>query len=251
MPRQERKKSNSGIYHIMLRGINQQQIFEDQEDNEKFLEILEAYKVISNYKIIAYCLMGNHVHLMLKTENDSLGQIFKRIGARYVYWYNIKYKRVGHLFQDRYRSEPVENDKYLLTVLRYIHQNPIKANLAKTINEYKYSSYNEFFKNQTNSIIDSELILNIMNKEEFIKFNKEDNNDKCLDIKINDRVNRITDNEAKKVIMRISKCENISEFQELDIEKRNRYINRIKEKGVSIRQLSRLTGITKGIIEKL
>ena len=81
LPRQARQKSESGIYHIMLRGINQQLIFEDEEDNVKFLEVLKDCKTVSEYKIFAYCLMGNHLHLLLKTEKESLEQIFKRIGG--------------------------------------------------------------------------------------------------------------------------------------------------------------------------
>jgi len=125
MPRQARQKSESGIYHIMLRGINQQIIFEDEEDSEKFIETLKTYKAISGYKIFAYCLMGNHCHLLLKVEKEDLVLIFKRIAGSYVYWYNWKYYRRGHLFQDRFKSEPVEDDVYFLTVLRYIHQNPV------------------------------------------------------------------------------------------------------------------------------
>ncbi len=91
----------------------------------------------------AYCLMGNHVHLLMRTdENDEpMGQIFRRICAQYVYWYNGKYERVGHLFQDRFRSEPIENDAYLLSVLRYIHQNPVKAGMVHDMADYPYSSY--------------------------------------------------------------------------------------------------------------
>ena len=136
MPRQARKKSESGIYHVMLRGINQQQIFEEPEDFEKFLQILKDCKAISGYKLFAYCLMGNHIHLLIKPEEESLEQAFKRIGGRFVYWYNVKYQRIGHLFQDRFRSEPVETDEYFMTVLRYIHQNPIKAGLCKVIDAY-------------------------------------------------------------------------------------------------------------------
>ena len=90
MPRQARRKSESGIYHIMLRGINQQQIFEDVEDYEKFLHILKEYKAISGYKLYAYCLMGNHVHLLLQEVAEPVEQIMKRIATRFVYWYNIK-----------------------------------------------------------------------------------------------------------------------------------------------------------------
>ena len=139
MPRQARKKSESGIYHVMLRGINQQQIFEDSEDCDKFIQILQECKAVSGFKLFAYCLMGNHIHLLIKPEKEPLEQVFKRIGGRYVYWYNVKYQRVGHLFQDRFKSEPVEDDSYFLTVIRYIHQNPVKAGLCKNIKDYKYS----------------------------------------------------------------------------------------------------------------
>lgn len=124
MPRQARKRSNTQIYHVMLRGINQQQIFEDNEDYAKFIQVIRDCKSLSGFQLFAYCLMGNHIHLLLKETNEPIEQIFRRIGSRYVYWYNVKYRRVGHLFQDRFKSEPIETNEYFLTVLRYIHQNP-------------------------------------------------------------------------------------------------------------------------------
>ncbi len=85
MPRQARRKSESGIYHIMLRGINRQVIFEDDEDSFKFLETLKNYKAISGYKVFAFCLMSNHVHLLLKVEKEDIDLIVKRIASSYVY----------------------------------------------------------------------------------------------------------------------------------------------------------------------
>ena len=109
MPRTARKKSSTGIYHVMLRGINRQSIFEDDEDNEKFLQTIKDCKDVSEFELYGYCLMGNHVHLLLKEGKESLELVFKRIGARYVFWYNWKYRRCGHLFQDRFKSEAVES----------------------------------------------------------------------------------------------------------------------------------------------
>jgi len=130
-----------------MRGINRQRIFEDDEDDEdyeRFIETLKSYKALSGYEIYAYCLMGNHFHLLLKVGKEDLELVVKRIAGSYVYWYNLKYGRCGHLFQDRYKSEVVEEDPYLLTVIRYIHQNPIKAGLCNCVSEYKYSSYGEY-----------------------------------------------------------------------------------------------------------
>ena len=118
---------------------------------------------------------------MLKEENEPIELIIKRVGGSYAYWYNWKYYRKGHLFQDRYRSEPVENDSYFLTVLRYIHQNPVKANIVKNVNEYEYSSYNDYIENK-NDLVNTDFAFSLMGKESFVEFHNEINNDICLDI---------------------------------------------------------------------
>lgn len=248
MPRKPRQKSESGIYHIMLRGTNQQVIFEEEEDYLKFIETLQKYKAISGYKVFAYCLMSTHIHILLKVGKEDLDLIMKRIAGSYVYWYNWKYYRKGHLFQDRFKSEPVEDDSYFLTVLRYIHQNPIKAGIVKNIDQYKYSSYNDYIDN-SNCIIDTEFALSLIRKEYFAEFNNEPNNDVCLEIE--ERNFRLSDMEAKKIIKKISKCDNTTEFQELKVEKRDKYIGELLEQGLSIRQINRLTGISKGLVERI
>ena len=170
MPRQARKKSNSGIYHIILRGVNRQQIFEDNEDYYKFLQVVEESKAISGFELFAYCLMSNHIHLLLKEIQEPIEQIMKRITTRFVYWYNIKYQRSGHLFQDRYKSEPVEDDAYFLTVIRYIHQNPVNAEICKNPKNYSFSSYNEYFK--TTTFVDCNYVFAIIKKDDFIRTNQ-------------------------------------------------------------------------------
>ncbi len=246
MPRQARRKSASGIYHAILRGVNQQQLFEDTEDFEKFVQVIKDCKAISGFELYAYCLMGNHVHLLIKEVHEPMEQIFKRIGSRYVYWYNIKYQRVGHLFQDRYRSEPVETDDYFLTVLRYIHQNPVKAGLCDKIEDWKYSS---FFNYQNNVLINSDFVLEIIDAEKFYLFNIENNSDKCLDTENQTRI-RLTDEQAKRVIYNISKCKAVIDFQRLAESEKPICIAKFYENGLSIRQISRLTGTSKGLVEK-
>ena len=127
VPRAARIKSKSGIYHIIMRGINRQTLFNDEEDFAKFIQTLQRYREICEYNLYAYCLMGNHLHLLLKEGKDPLETVMRRICGSYVLWYNKKYDRVGYLFQDRFKSEPVEDEAYFLTVLRYIFQNPLKA----------------------------------------------------------------------------------------------------------------------------
>ncbi len=248
MSRLPREKSESGIYHIMLRGINQQAIFEDDEDSFKFIETLKKYKTVSGYKIFAYCLMTNHIHILIKVEKEDLELIMKRIAGSYVYWYNWKYNRKGHLFQDRFKSEPVEKDSYLLTVLRYIHQNPIKAGLAADISDYQFSSYNDYI-NENSEIVYLDFVLSLMKKEEFIDFNNEKNDDVCLEI--DDTRFRLSDKDALEIIKKISNCENSTEFQLIERKQRDKYIKELKNKGLSIRQISRLTGVSFAVVRKI
>ena len=247
MPRRARKQSETGIYHVMLRGIDRQLIFEDSEDYIRFLDIVEECREVCNFQLYAYCLMGNHVHLLMKVQDEGLETIFKRIGGRYVYYYNVKYQRVGHLFQDRFKSEPVDNNEYFLTVLRYIHQNPVKAKLCSKVEEYPFSSFAEYLHEST--FVDTEFALGIIDRSEFVRFNNAPNSDTCLELVTPSR-HAVTDAQAQVIIGKISHCKTVTEFQSLEENKKERFIKKIYEKGVSVRQLSRLTGTTKGIVEK-
>ena len=247
MPRQSRKRAESGIYHVMLRGIDRQQIFEDGEDYFRFLDIVQECRELCCFQLYAYCLMGNHVHLLLKVQGESLQTVFKRIGGRYVYYYNVKYRRVGHLFQDRFKSEPVEDDTYFLTVLRYIHQNPVKAKLCSTVADYPYSSYAEYLHDS--DTVDTHFALSMVTREDFVQFNHTANSDQCLEI-IEPKRRAVTDAEAHAIIEKVSHCRTVTEFQSLEENRKARYITKIYQKGVSVRQISRLTGTSKGIVEK-
>ncbi len=230
-----------------MRGINGQQIFEEQEDYDKFLQIIKDYKSISGYKVYSYCLMGNHVHLLMQEGIEPISLFMKRIATKFVYWCNIKYQRIGHLFQDRFKSEPVDSDDYFLTVLRYIHQNPVKAGLCKSIELYKNSSYNELFPKS--DFIDNDFIFGLVPSDELKKFIKYENTDNCLDI--DDKLRAmVTDEQAQYIIECITKCKNVSEFQKLEVEILDKYLKKLREQGLSIRQISRLTGVSINVVRK-
>ena len=252
MPRAARKKNSTGIYHIVLRGINKQPIFEDDEDNQKFIEILEKYKETSGYQLYAYCLMSNHLHLLLKEGKENLETVFRRIGASYVYWYNWKYSRRGHLFQDRYKSEAVETDTYFLTVLRYIHQNPVKAGITEKIQTYPWSSYREYTEKPV--ICATQFAMGLFSEDKAVslhsmeEFHQEPNKDQCLEP---DHGVRINDLEAAELIQKIAEVKSPQEIQAFEKQKRNAVIKELKKRQLSIRQIERLTGISFGIIRKL
>ncbi|WP_132245583.1 transposase [Marinisporobacter balticus] len=252
MPRQAREKSSTGIYHIMLRGINRQNIFEEDKERQKFMETILQYKTISNYKLYGYCLMDNHVHLLIRETNEAISKVIKRISSSYVYWYNQKYDRCGHLFQERYKSEVVETKAYFLTALRYIHQNPVKARMIKDIETYFWSSYNDYIDHPVITDIDFALEIFSIDRqiaiELFKKHSKENNRDQCLDYK--ESINT-SDDEIMKCLNQLG-IRTVSELQRLEKEHRNNIIRKIKNvKGCTIRQLARITGISKSVIDRI
>lgn len=248
MVRTAREKSESGIYHAMIRGINKQIIFQDDEDRMRFISTIKQFKDKNIYKVYAYCLMDNHVHILLKEDEHDISSAMRRISASYVLWYNKKYERYGHLFQDRFKSEPVNSEVYLLTVLRYIHRNPIKAGIVSQLEDYKWSSYREFI--YENNIVDKTFILDIYSNnisnavDSFQKHHIEVGDDECLDIEEN---KILSDKELKNIINKLNI--NIDEIDLLDKKNRNKVLRRLKKiDGSSIRQISRITGISKSII---
>lgn len=186
MPRQPRVKSLTGIYHIMMRGINKEQIFKRDAHKRKFKEEISIIHEDMELSIIAYCIMDNHVHLLLKTSDDNLEILMKRLNIKYAIYYNKLENRYGHVFQDRFKSEAVENEKYFFGVLRYIHNNPIKAGIVMDISDYPWSSATDYLNNNSN-IIDNKYLHEIKglfkNKNEFIKFHNIIDNNLYIDTK--------------------------------------------------------------------
>ncbi len=154
---------------------------------------------------------------------------------------------MGGLFQDRFRSEPVENDSYFLTVLRYIHRNPVKAGICETVAEYKESSYNEYIHPRPPQITDTDFVLSMLGKAQYIEYINENSLDKCLDMQ---EILKINDSEARVIIQEISKCSSTSEFQVLPSGGRNKFLAELKTRGLSVRQIERLTGINRGLVQK-
>lgn len=130
MPRQARILNEKNVYHVMLRGNNREKIFIDNEDKQRIIETIRLKKKDREFFLYAYCVMDNHIHLVIREGEDSLSRIVKRIGVSYAYYFNKKYNRIGHVFQGRFKSENIEDDKYLLCAIRYVHRNPVKAGLG-------------------------------------------------------------------------------------------------------------------------
>jgi REP element-mobilizing transposase RayT len=246
MPRIARQKSESGVYHIVLRGLNRQTLFYDDEDKAVFLNRVKLAKDKYNFKLYAFCLMGNHVHILLKEQEQDLARIMRKILSSYVYWYNSKYERIGNLFQDRFKSEPIENDRYLLCAARYIHQNPIKAGLASNISDYDWSSYGTYI-NKSEGLIDIELVLSLLQTEEgYVEFMSKNENIKFLEPVENFR---ISDDKLMQKIKSLHLIKNVTEIYSLHKIERSGILKKILAiEGATPYQVSRVTGVPMGVI---
>ena len=162
MPRVQRVKGEFSTYHVVQRGNEKREIFRKDEDKYRFLETLAKTREKYNFLLYAYCLMDNHIHLLLNDNGNDISKFMKSINVSYVSYFNRVYQRCGHLFQDRFKSELVKDDRYLLEVSRYIHNNPVKAKMVERPDEFEWSSYNIYSgkANDTLGLLDTSMILN-------------------------------------------------------------------------------------------
>lgn len=148
MPRLARKDLTTPFLHIMVQGVNKEFIFQDKKCIETYLKFLHLYKNKYSITILAYCIMNNHAHLLIYTEQiDSLGKFMHNTNLTYSQFYNKYKKRCGVVFRNKYQSEPIYDKKHLFSCIKYIHMNPVKAHMVPNCEDYPYSSYNEYITN--------------------------------------------------------------------------------------------------------
>lgn len=256
MSRNPRKKSESGYYHVMLRGNEKKNIFNNDEDKIRFIETIYEKKQENRFLLHALCLMDNHIHLMLSEGNEDIAKIMKRITVSYVHYFNKKYKRVGHLFQDRYKSEVVEEDGYVLSLARYIHQNPVKAGIVKNASDYKWSSYNGYIYNNDylSKILDREMILGLFSshpevaQEAFKNYMNEAGNEKFIE----DTEEAIDEEEARIIFEDMLIKKGLKTNGDTKTQIPNEIIKDFKDKTkLSIRKIATITGMNKDKVNKI
>ncbi len=166
MSRPLRLEISGGIYHVTSRGDRREDIYECDEDRNEWLAILGKTCVRYNWKCHAYCLMGNHYHIVIETAEANLSTGMRHLNGVYTQYYNRHHDRVGHVFQGRFKGILVERDEYLLELARYVVLNPIRAKMTKNINSWEWSSYSTVIgKNQAQPWLDTDWILSCFSKQ--------------------------------------------------------------------------------------
>ncbi|MFZ5597032.1 MAG: REP-associated tyrosine transposase [Bacillota bacterium] len=257
MSRQQRKKSKSGYYHIMIRGNERRKIFQDDEDKLRFIETLYEKKQENRFSLHAFCLMDNHVHLMVSEGIEDVAKVMKRILVSYVYYFNKKYKREGHLFQDRFKSETVEDDSYVLALARYIHQNPVKAGMVNSAGEYKWSSYTCYLdeSNYFSKVVETQTVLGLLSvdksnaKKRFEEYMNEETQEEFIDLLPDVEV--MDEEKAKELFKRMLNPENNPE-SDTRLQISDKLIKEFREiTNFSIRKIAAITGLNKDKVNKI
>lgn len=241
MPRSSRKVSRSGFYHVILRGVNRQNIFFDDKDRRKMLEGLARFCGEEGPELHAYCLMDNHIHLLVRAI-DGLDVFVKQISSSYVYYINHKYGRIGHLFQERYKSEPVDDEQYLLTVFRYILQNPHKAGICEVL-EYRWSNAQQLDGREGICKFDliEELAGGVAALREFVLMA---NDDRCLDV---EECPPVSDADAVRVAAYVLGWDpkKLCLYPKLQ---RDAYILQLRDAGLTGVQIAKMSGLGKALV---
>ncbi len=245
MPRTARIVGNSGFYHIVSRGNGKQILFEEDADYLFFLKLLKKTRQEEDFSILAYCLMENHFHLLLKIGTD-MGRIMKRICTTYALYFNEKYEHVGHLFQGRYKSVPVESDAALMSVVRYIHNNPVKAGICMA-DQYRWSSWRSYIRG--NGIAETDLVLGLAGGTDgFRAMSMQEDDSEHLEFR---ERRRLSDRAAREIIRNKLNLESGIQIKAMNRNSRDPAIRRLKQEGLSVRQIERLTGINRGTVQRV
>ena len=256
MTRSQREASSSDIYHVIVRGAGRRLLFEDDEDRRFFAVRLFAYasRAEGGADLLAWCLMENHVHLLLRARLEDLESLMRSLNTSFARYYNGRHGHVGPVFQGRYKSIPVETDAQLLETVRYIHHNPQAANVCGH-RDYEWSSFQFYLEGHP--CLEADTVLDMLGgAKAFITFH----NDVADDQKLmefatysgvfSSRRRAVSDGDAVEMAKKLCGNEFANSIASVPKEERDAMIGRLRGMGLSVRQIERLTGIGRGIIQK-
>lgn len=264
-------KARSGVYHVLMQGVRHRDIFIDDEDYRTFVEILGKLRVesakrkedgeVNYFTIYAYCLMPDHFHLLIKEDADTVSVTMGRIAAAYAHHFNDKYDRDGAIYRARFASEPVEDEGRFNIVLRYICQTPERMKVSEA-GEYAWSSWREYSDYAERGCSDppKEIPRVCEIREEYRKMTKEEmirmlnapvpKSACCLGPRT-EEMRRPKDDQVLVMLCQMTDVKSMNEFLGLSQAVQRTTLSNLRKKGASVRQLERMTGIGRGVIQNL
>lgn len=261
--RKARQLTSRGIYHILIQGYNKTAIFKNESDKEFFINILSNNVLQNNFKIFAYCIMDNHAHLVIWDFKNILSVLMKEITKKYAYYLNKKYERTGKVFHDRFKSELLEDTESLISIVGFIHNDPLKANIVNQPEQYQWSSYNSYLCNDytekcfvaTNEMLNKLSLINDVSIKLLLQSTNNTSNYKFKDCNNNINTHKTILNEKEAKIFIEDYLESRNEtFESIKTNWQLRYglVRELKEKSnLSIRKIAYLLSLTRGIVQNI
>jgi len=240
----------AGYYHIINRGVGKMNIFRHPDDYGYFEELMCFYMKSYGITLHNYCLMSNHYHLLIEITQENLSKFMRQLNMNYAIYYNKKYKRVGHLWQGRFKSWYVTDEAYLYTLMLYIEQNPLKARMVKRLEEYPYSSCHYFLKDEIPECLQNAWIVqNHKEDKEAIKemLNSRVDSAVLQELKTASSLVEAPNNDKKPDITKLEKMFKHSE----EIDKRNKKIVQAYEKGYSQHMIAKVLGLNQATVQRI
>lgn len=244
MVRQNRRRAESGFYHVVLKGSGSQILFEDNDDRRAFLSYLEEMLARYDSQLIAWCLMDNHVHLVVSDARGKVSACIHDLATSYAVYFNKRHNRGGQVFDGRFHSVPIESDRQLLCAVRYVHDNPAKAGISTT-DTYAWSSYRAYLQGRS-GCTSIGLVLDMLGDARGFKAFSESSEYADYEFRAGARW---TDEEALEAVREVVGGVP-SSIKALPVHERNECLRLLRDRGLSVRQLERLTGIGRGIITR-
>lgn len=240
MPHSARKMSESGYYHVVAKAIADQMIFESDVDRRYYIKLLDTATTETYCTLHAYCLMSNHVHLVIEDNFDSLATLMKYVDERYGMYFANKTERNGGIFRKPFWSESINTDAYLLCAVRYVHANPTVAGICSPF-FYEWSSAKDYMGR--NGITDTSKILAMCgNTDSFVRFSNQ--MPACAQAFPGSKlIGHINDEEALRVARLTLGADELRSIGSLPISDRNDAIRKLKQTGLTLRQIARATGL--------
>lgn len=225
MPRISRKCNKTPYFHVMTQGIEKSFIFDSKKDIEYYINSIYLLSKIENIKVISYCIMSNHAHLVLNVAStESLSKYMQRLNTKYALYYNDTHNRVGYVFRDRYKSEGIYSERQLYTCINYVYNNPVKAGICKSPGDYPYSNYHKISIN-----------VNLDEKQHYV----------FLDIDNDNLTEEIVEIYLREKNLQLSDlAQNENYLKDLIILLKNKY-------GISLRKISKTININREKIRRL
>lgn len=246
MPRSPRARASTDLYHVTARGSGRQLLFEDDADRRRFMELLRDALASHGIALLAWCLMGNHVHLLLEDPEFELSKAMQKLLSSYARYYNTRTGHVGHVFQERFSSEPIEEESHLIEAVRYIHDNPEKAGMCPA-REYPWSSYHEYLS-ETPEYVDMTTVSDLIGTGrsfDWFMSNYQEPRARSAGVRVS---RAMPDDELLAVARQVLGRTSPQDVKMLDKARRNGAIRALLNAGLSIRQVERITGVGRGVI---